>query len=506
MPRHADRRRTVERRGAGRGDAGARGRAVPLEVPRSGRRDGQGEGRAGLSDPGDGPGQDAAHEAAEPRDRLADQASGGGHDEHGLAGHIPVGVIVERVKAASQWADYIWRPSACWPASRTRRAMDRAGRRRRTHDILCRAGDRGAASQRDRELSRQSRIRHRRRCGWCCATPAANRPTRSISVTADPAEGEGITEAGNDIVEPVPMPDIVRDAVAAFVAEHHVERLFVKRKRDRADPESLGRGRRGAKGRAMTDRDESAKGFLERWSRKKIAAEREPRAGDRAPRRTAESARPSDRRERIKARPKRQAEFDLASLPSLEFDQCRHRHPRLPAAGRPEGTRSCGPSSRLVGRSRDPRLHRPCRKRVGLQRPDAMPGFGALPPGYGHQEDAGAGLRRSDEAADAVRRQAAEPAAAPRCRSKAPAGDCGEVAATDRRSEPDSMNADPSSRSRKTSLCTRQQYCSANMKSPRGRGPSPRSAPSWRRIASIESAIHSLRLLTLCSLGRLPLH
>jgi hypothetical protein len=37
------------------------------------------------------------------------------------------------------------------------------------------------------------------------------------------------------------MPDAVRDMVAAFVTEHHVEEVFVKRKRDRADPESLGR-------------------------------------------------------------------------------------------------------------------------------------------------------------------------------------------------------------------------------------------------------------------------
>ncbi|HMJ40820.1 MAG TPA: DUF3305 domain-containing protein, partial [Pseudolabrys sp.] len=55
------------------------------------------------------------------------------------------------------------------------------------------------------------------------------------------AEGEAMTEAGSNIVEPVPMPDIVRDAIAAFVAEHHVEKVFVKRKRDPATPESLGR-------------------------------------------------------------------------------------------------------------------------------------------------------------------------------------------------------------------------------------------------------------------------
>ena len=69
----------------------------------------------------------------------------------------------------------------------------------------------------------------------------AEPPYALYLVTADPAEGEAMTEAGRNIVEPVPMPDSVRDTLAAFVAEHHVEEAFVKRKRDRANPDSLGR-------------------------------------------------------------------------------------------------------------------------------------------------------------------------------------------------------------------------------------------------------------------------
>ena len=44
------------------------------------------------------------------------------------------------------------------------------------------------------------------------------------------------------------MPETVQDAVEAFVAEHHVERQFVKRKRDRANREALAKreGERGA--------------------------------------------------------------------------------------------------------------------------------------------------------------------------------------------------------------------------------------------------------------------
>ena len=63
-----------------------------------------------------------------------------------------------------------------------------------------------------------------------------------MAVTADPAEGESFTQSTDNIVEAVPMPPPVHDVVEAFVVEHHVERSFSKRKRDRADPEALARG------------------------------------------------------------------------------------------------------------------------------------------------------------------------------------------------------------------------------------------------------------------------
>ncbi len=59
--------------------------------------------------------------------------------------------------------------------------------------------------------------------------------------TADPAEGEAFTEAGSNLVEAVPMPAVLRTAIESFIAEHHVEREFFKRKRRRADVEALAR-------------------------------------------------------------------------------------------------------------------------------------------------------------------------------------------------------------------------------------------------------------------------
>ena len=106
---------------------------------------------------------------------------------------------------------------------------------------------------------------------WVVMIPTdADPPYKLLTVTADPAEGEGLTESAANIVEQVPMPASVVQVVERFIAEHHVEREFIKRKRDRADPERpvapwLRRSRR------MTADDD----FLSRWSRRKQAAEAE---------------------------------------------------------------------------------------------------------------------------------------------------------------------------------------------------------------------------------------
>jgi hypothetical protein len=53
-----------------------------------------------------------------------------------------------------------------------------------------------------------------------------------VAVTADPTEGEGFTDAGNNLVEQVAMPPDIAEVVRQFVAQHHIDRPFVKRQRD----------------------------------------------------------------------------------------------------------------------------------------------------------------------------------------------------------------------------------------------------------------------------------
>lgn len=63
------------------------------------------------------------------------------------------------------------------------------------------------------------------------------------AATVDAGEVEAHADAGDDIIDSVPMPATVTAWVADFVVRHHVERPFHKRRRDRLDPEALGRGR-----------------------------------------------------------------------------------------------------------------------------------------------------------------------------------------------------------------------------------------------------------------------
>ncbi len=163
---------------------------------------------------------------------------------------IPVGVVVERRKATSAWVEHVWRPVAVLPGLPDTPPWTPIASEADSTTFYA-----GAAEV---ELHRSDTPGYRDNLAsgapalWVVLRPTGHEPPFDIvTVTADPAEGEAMTEPGTDLVEPVPMPEQIRERVAAFVAEHHVERQFYKRQRTRADPEALGR-----RSRAAEDRDE----------------------------------------------------------------------------------------------------------------------------------------------------------------------------------------------------------------------------------------------------------
>jgi hypothetical protein len=152
---------------------------------------------------------------------------------------MSVGIVVERRKASSQWIDYVWRPVSALGGIPQAEPWT----------ILAQAGDvttyyAGAATI---EFFRSATANYRDNLAgdqslWVVLRQTETDPPYTvIAVTADPSEGEAFTETGVDLVELVPLPDNVREAMIDFVAEHHVEQTFFKRQRDRTDPEAMAR-------------------------------------------------------------------------------------------------------------------------------------------------------------------------------------------------------------------------------------------------------------------------
>ena len=146
---------------------------------------------------------------------------------------IPVGVVVERHKARSPWLDFVCRPvsvltgvpaAAPWTVIRSEGEVTTfyAG------DAVIELHRTETANYRDNLASGAPQL-------WVVLRPAEGAMGFDLLfVTADPAEGEALTGAGNDLVEPVAMPAPIIEIVESFIAEHPVEHTFFKRQRDRA--------------------------------------------------------------------------------------------------------------------------------------------------------------------------------------------------------------------------------------------------------------------------------
>jgi hypothetical protein len=155
---------------------------------------------------------------------------------------IPVGVVVERRKAKSVWADFLWRPVSVFvgkPVAAPWTPLDT-----QANTTLFFAGEAVVELHRTETTNYRDNLASGAPSLWIALRPAASeRPYEILSVTADPTEGEAFTDAGSNLVEAVPMPPDIVEVLAMFVAQHHVERPFVKRQRDQKAPSDRRVGR-----------------------------------------------------------------------------------------------------------------------------------------------------------------------------------------------------------------------------------------------------------------------
>ncbi len=156
---------------------------------------------------------------------------------------LSVGVVVVRRASSGPFASHEWLPGMILPAAPPVAPWTRLGGGEGSEAFYA-----GPASlqlhpaetshYRDNLESAEPRVWVQLRPG---PGPEGDERLEVIGATVDPYEGEAMAESVGDVVAAFAMPPPVAAEVAAFFAANHVEREFFKRKRNRQDPESLGR-------------------------------------------------------------------------------------------------------------------------------------------------------------------------------------------------------------------------------------------------------------------------
>lgn len=149
-----------------------------------------------------------------------------------------VGVVVERRALKNLWIDHAWVPVTVLvgvPAAAPWTVLEQSADLIRFYAGAVELEFFGT----DTTMYREN-LRSQRPSLWVALRPTDAPPGVALHmVTADPADAESLTEIGTDIIEALPMPVEIQEQLAAFIHDHHVERPFIKRKRDRADPNAM---------------------------------------------------------------------------------------------------------------------------------------------------------------------------------------------------------------------------------------------------------------------------
>ena len=155
---------------------------------------------------------------------------------------IVVGVVVERRKTRSPWLNLLWRPVSVLVGTPSAAPWTRIGEEGDATTFY--AGEAAIELYRTETANYQQNLCSGMAALWVVLRPIATNSAGPafdiLTVTADPSEGEALTDAGNDLVATVPMPAAIVETIDRFIAEHHVERPFNKRQRDRGDPRMPG--------------------------------------------------------------------------------------------------------------------------------------------------------------------------------------------------------------------------------------------------------------------------
>ena len=145
-----------------------------------------------------------------------------------------LGVVIRRSPGVTRWARWSWRATdvlpgaapADWKVLRTEGDATLFHAATRTLTLYPSDTEAYVHELQTRQPSVYAILRQ------VDGRPAA--PLDVVAVTASPYEAQDYADSGEELVEKVAMPPAVLAWVTDFVAQHHTEEAFVKRRRDKS--------------------------------------------------------------------------------------------------------------------------------------------------------------------------------------------------------------------------------------------------------------------------------
>jgi hypothetical protein len=157
-----------------------------------------------------------------------------------------VGVVLERRRLDDPWRDHVWHATEVVPGAPANISWRELGKSEGSVRYLAATLPielfrKETESYRINVTGQEPRV-------FVVLRPEPESPPgremRPFLATVCPFEAGSYGQSGDETVDAVPMPDEIRAWVEDFVARHHVVEPFVKRQRDRVEPDKMGFGRR----------------------------------------------------------------------------------------------------------------------------------------------------------------------------------------------------------------------------------------------------------------------
>ncbi len=151
-----------------------------------------------------------------------------------------VGVVVERRRLSSPWADHAWQAVQVLPGAPTSPPWTRLAEGEGWERFY--AGPARLLLYRRETISYKYNLESSQPSVFVILRRSGDERGIGLHLaTVCAGEAHAYAESMEDIVEAVPMPEEIHRWVSDYVARHHVEEKFYKRKRTKADTEALAR-------------------------------------------------------------------------------------------------------------------------------------------------------------------------------------------------------------------------------------------------------------------------